>query len=157
MRILFLKLLILILMMNTGFAQLKQIDISSIDTLFKKPLKILVTAVWCQPCMQKFDSIVLNFKADTFSTNLILFDFGDFDKSKFKGKILNSYDTARMFFISLKYYDFSHLINLNPHGKGLGKFLKDVKNKYYSSISFRNFGFGDIFLVDKNNSLSIMK
>jgi hypothetical protein len=149
-------LFILSLFFNTTFSQLSQFDFEKIGESRRRPIKILISAVWCGPCMQKFDSTIYEFKNDSTNTDLIIFDIGMFSKSKFKAKILNSYDTSKMFFLPYKYYDFSKLININPHAKALFKFLNDLKRKLNSNTDLRRFGYGDILFIDRNNGLSVI-
>lgn len=146
---------VLMFLTFNSYSQFREFDLSKLD-IDGKPTRILITALWCSPCMAKYKQTVEEFKKDSLHNNLVLFDATNFTRKNVDNILANSYDSFKIFILPNKYYG-KGIVVINVQQKAMNKFLKDMKIKFPMNDGLKDFGYGDILSINEKNFLSLKK
>lgn len=128
------------------FAQLKQFDYNLIS-LAKKPVRVFVTAIWCSPCVAKYNKIIEDFRKDSTHNNYIVFDASGFSLEKLKRVSNNSFDSSKIFLIPYEFYKRNSFITFNLPQKALSRFINKLENISEPKADLSDFWYGDLITI----------
>ena len=142
-----------ILFAQTTQAQFEQYDLTKRPQT-DKPVRIFVTALWCDPCMRKYKELLHEFQTDTLHHNLIVFDVLGFTYEKLRKIEPQQYDSSKCFFMPRSFYRLKSLLVINGAQKALERFLAGLARLYQSNYRFPKFGYGNMIAISKDGQLS---